>query len=70
LSLTCASETRRHEFSRSPQLRGIGPRHAADIAVLEDAATCPFNHFTDGLLFGCGYASCSRQELVAELVET
>ena len=37
---------------------------------LNDATTCPFHHFADGLLLGRGNAPCRRQELVAKLVES
>ena len=68
-SASCAGDGRRHEFSGRSQLRGIGLRHAADIAVLEGAATCPFHHFADALLLGRGNAPCGRKELVPELIE-
>ena len=36
---------------------------------LNTASTCPFHHFTDGLLLGRGNASCRCQELIAKLVK-
>jgi hypothetical protein len=68
-SASCAGYGRRHEFSGRPQLRGIGLRHAADIAVLEGAATCPFHHFADALFLSRGNAPCRGKEFVTKLVE-
>ena len=44
-SAACASERRRHEFSGRSQLRGIGLRHAVDVAVLDGATTSPMACF-------------------------
>ena len=68
-SVGCGMEGGRDEFSGSAQLGGVGFRHTADVTILEGTATCPFDHFSDGLLLGCGHTACHCQELVAELVE-
>jgi hypothetical protein len=50
-----------------PAASGIGLRQPAHVAILEGAAACPFYHFADGLLLGCGNTTWRRQELVAKL---
>ena len=69
-SVSCAGDAGGHEFGGRPQLRGIGLRHAADIAVLEGATTCPFHHFGDGLLLRRSDAPCRRQEFIPKLIES
>jgi len=69
-SAGCGVEGGRDEFSGRPQFGHIALRHAADVAVLENATTCPFHQFADGLLLGCGNASCCCQDLVAKLIES
>ena len=68
-SAGCGVESSRDEFCGRPQLRDIRFGHAADVAVLEGTAACPFDHFGDGLLLACGNAPCRSQELVTQLVE-
>jgi hypothetical protein len=68
-SANCASEGRSQVFSGSTQLRSIGLRQPADVAVLEGAATGPFNDFGDSALLTRGDTARCSQELIANLVE-
>ena len=69
-SVGCAVEGGRDDFGGRTQLWDIRFGHTADVTVLKCAAARPFDHFGDGLLFGCGHTTCHCQELIAELVES